>query len=81
MNKVFEDAYKTTNACIVIDSLEKIVNYSPIGRRFANSVLQALLILIEKIPPNESSKLLIIGTTSSYYGLNELELIDRFDIK
>jgi len=69
LSKIFENAYKTANACIVIDSIEKIVNYHPIGRRFSNPVLQALLIFIDRKPTDEGSKLLIIGTTSHYYDL------------
>jgi vesicle-fusing ATPase len=51
ITKTFEDAYRTSNACIVIDDIERLVDFSPIGRRFSNSVLQALLLLLEKEPP------------------------------
>jgi vesicle-fusing ATPase len=69
ISKIFEDAYKTINACIVIDSIERLIDYSPVGRRFSNNILQAILLLLEKTPPKEENKLLLIGTTSSYYHL------------
>lgn len=69
LSKIFENAYKTTSACIVVDSIEKLVNYHPSGRRFSNSILQALLVFIDRKPNHESSKLLIIGTSSTYYDL------------
>ena len=81
ISKIFEDAYKTTNACIVIDSIERLIDYCPIGRRFSNNILQAILLLLDKSPPKEESKLLIIGTTSSYYHLDQLDISPRFDIK
>jgi len=51
ISKVFEDAYKTTNACVIVDGVERLIDYSPIGRRFTNNILQALLLLLEKTPP------------------------------
>jgi hypothetical protein len=45
------------------------VNYHAVGRRFSNAVLQALLIFLDRKPNSESSKLLIIGTTSHFYDL------------
>lgn len=66
MTKVFDDAYRTTCACILIDDIERLIEFSPIGRRFNNPVLQALLLLIERAPPKEECRLLILGTTSAY---------------
>lgn len=81
INKIFEDAYKTSNACILIDDLERVVGYSPIGRRFNNAMLQALLLLLERNPPNDKCRLLLIATTSCHYHMRQLELPQRFDIK
>lgn len=81
ISKIFEDAYKTTHACIVIDSIERIIDYTAIGRRFSNQVLQAILLLLEKTPPKEETKLLLIGTTSCFYNMQEMDINQRFDIK
>lgn len=44
------------------------------GRRFSNSILQTILVMISKIPPNSQTKMLIIGTTSSYRHMNLLDI-------
>lgn len=51
LKKIFEDAYKSTLSCILIDNIERLLDYSPIGARYSNLVLQALLVLLGKRPP------------------------------
>jgi len=63
IHKVFSDAYKSPLSLIVIDDIERLIEFIHIGPRFSNSVLQTLLVLIKKRPPADK-KLLIIGTTS-----------------
>ena len=46
--KIFEDAYKSPLSCIVLDNIERIIEFIDIGPRFSNLILQALLILIKK---------------------------------
>ena len=62
--KVFEDAYKSPLSLIILDDLERLIEFIHIGPRFSNPILQALLVLIKKKPPNSERKLMIIGTTS-----------------
>jgi hypothetical protein len=45
---------------IFIDDLE--LDYVSIGPRFSNTVLQTLLVLLKKLPPDEGRRLLVIGT-------------------
>uniref|UniRef100_H3AHS8 Vesicle-fusing ATPase n=1 Tax=Latimeria chalumnae TaxID=7897 RepID=H3AHS8_LATCH len=77
MKKIFDDAYKSQLSCVVVDDIERLLDYVPIGPRFSNLVLQALLVLLKKIPP-QSRKLLIIGTTSRKDVLQEMEMLDAF---
>jgi len=51
--RIFNDAYKSPMSCIVIDNIERIIEYVDIGPRFSNNILQALLVLIKKIPDKE----------------------------
>ena len=81
ITKIFEDAYRTTSACILIDDIERLIDFSPIGRRFNNTVLQTLLLLLERAPPKEECRLLILGTTSAFYHMQQLDLSDRFSMK
>ena len=72
MNKVFNDAYKSSLSVIILDEIERLVEYISVGPRFSNSILQAILMLLKKAPPYKNRRLLIFGTTSSMDVLNEL---------
>uniref|UniRef100_A0A8C5NM38 Vesicle-fusing ATPase n=1 Tax=Junco hyemalis TaxID=40217 RepID=A0A8C5NM38_JUNHY len=77
MKKIFDDAYKSQLSCVVVDDIERLLDYVPIGPRFSNLVLQALLVLLKKAPP-QGRKLLIIGTTSRKDVLQEMEMLNAF---
>ncbi|XP_048372392.1 LOW QUALITY PROTEIN: vesicle-fusing ATPase [Sphaerodactylus townsendi] len=64
-------------SCIRHPKARAIRDYVPIGPRFSNLVLQALLVLLKKAPPF-NRKLLIIGTTSRKDVLQEMEMLDAF---
>lgn len=66
IHKVFADAYKTPMSLIILDNIERLIDFTPIGPRFSNSVLQALMILVKKKPKKKNQKILIICTTSEY---------------
>ena len=55
LNKVFTDAYKSPQNIVVVDNIERIIEWVPIGPRFSNPVLQALMVLLTKQPPAVSS--------------------------
>ena|ERR1700732_2454044 len=48
------------------------------GARFSNAVLQTLLVLFQKRPP-KSRRLLVIGTTSEYSVLRQMDVLNSFD--
>ncbi|PWZ03287.1 AAA-domain-containing protein [Testicularia cyperi] len=77
LNKVFNDAYKSPMSIIVIDNIEKIVEWVRIGPRFSNSVLQALAVLLGKRPPKDK-RLLVLATTSNRRMLQEMEMLNAF---
>lgn len=53
----FDDAYKSQLSCVVVDDIERLLDYVPIGPRFSNLVLQALLVLLKKPPPKVGQRL------------------------
>ena len=63
IRKIFDDAYRSSMSCIVVDNIERLIDYGPIGPRYSNLTLQALLVLLKK-PPPRGKRLLIICTTS-----------------
>ncbi|KAJ1419029.1 P-loop containing nucleoside triphosphate hydrolase protein [Ochromonadaceae sp. CCMP2298] len=71
--KVFTDSYKSPVSIIFIDDIERIIEYTPVGHRFSNSVLQTLLVLLRKVPP-APARLLVVGTTSISHLLEDLQL-------
>ncbi|KAG4429739.1 hypothetical protein IFR05_014773 [Cadophora sp. M221] len=78
LNKVFTDAYKSPQNIVVIDNIERIIEWVPIGPRFSNPVLQALMVLLTKQPP-AGRRLLIIGTTSQRSVMRQLDLQQIFN--
>jgi len=78
ITKVFEDAYKSPLSCIVVDEIERLLDYVRIGPRFSNSVLQTLLVFLKREPP-KGRKLLILGTTSNRRVLEDLEFMECFN--
>ncbi|EZG52949.1 putative N-ethylmaleimide sensitive protein [Gregarina niphandrodes] len=59
--KAFDDAYKSNLSLLIIDDIERLLDFTPIGPRFSNNLLQALLVLVKKIPPYQATT---AGTTS-----------------
>jgi len=80
ITKIFDDAYRSPLSLIILDNLERLLEYVAVGPRFSQSVLQTLLVLINRIPPTEGRKLLIIGTTSRATLLESLEIVSAFNL-
>ena len=49
-NKIFNDAYKTRESLIIIDNIERLIEYVATGPDFNNTLMQALMLLIKRIP-------------------------------
>ncbi|KAH7058748.1 vesicle-fusing ATPase [Macrophomina phaseolina] len=89
LDKTFRDAYKSAMSVVVIDNIELLVDWVPIGPRFSNTVLVALKVLLGKQPPKASGasgdsrsdgrRLLILATTTERSVLQQLDLFSRFD--
>lgn len=77
IKKVFDDAYKSQYSCILVDSIERLLDYGAIGPRYSNLVLQALLVLLKKEPP-KGRKLLVLCTSSRRQVLEEMEMLSAF---
>ncbi len=65
--QVFDDAYKSQLSCVVVDDIERLLDYVPIGPRFSNLVLQALLVLLKKAPPKVRVNLHSVHMLLLYY--------------
>ncbi|CAM6026103.1 unnamed protein product [Sphagnum balticum] len=80
ITKVFEDAYKSPLSIIILDDIERLLEFVSIGPRFSNVILQTILVLLKRIPP-KGRKLLVIGTSSVEDKILEsMSLLDTFNV-
>lgn len=77
IGKVFEDALRSPLSCVLLDDLERLLEYVRIGPRFSNVLLQTLLVCIKRSP--RRGKLFVIATSSNPSVLESLELMDTFN--
>lgn len=78
IDNTFRDAYKSPLNILVIDSLETLVDWVPIGPRFSNNILQMLKVALKRKPPQDR-RLLIMTTTSAYSVLQQMDILSCFD--
>ena len=78
MSKVFNDAYKSPTSVIVMDNIERIIDWVPIGPRFSNNVLQTVMVLLRKQPP-KGRRLLVLATTTERSVLKQLDVFNSFN--
>lgn len=78
--KAFEDAYRSPLSLVVLDNIERLIEYVSTGPRFSNAILQAILVLTKKVPPHEDRRIMIIGTTSNASFLEDLDLVKSFNV-
>ena len=51
LHKVFTDAYKSPLSILILDNIERLIEWNPVGPRLSNTILQALLTLLQAPPP------------------------------
>lgn len=51
LHKVFTDAYKSPLSILILDNIERMIEWNPVGPRLSNTILQALLTLLQAPPP------------------------------
>ncbi|XP_067931363.1 vesicle-fusing ATPase 2-like isoform X2 [Watersipora subatra] len=78
IKQVFEDAYKSPLSLVIVDDIERLLDYAPIGPRYSNLSLQTLLVLLKKLPP-KGRKLMVIATTSRKDVLRDMEMLNTFN--
>jgi len=91
--EAFEKSYKSPLSLIVLDDIERLLEYVEIGPRFSNHILQTLLVKTKQPPTLKRQqgvdddidrvaqrKLLIIGTTSDPDVLDRLGLMSCFNM-
>ena len=70
---------QSTLSIVVLDDIERLLEYVSIGPRFSNGILQTLLVLLKKQPP-KGRKLLVLGTTSVASVMEDMEITTSFNV-
>ncbi|KAK3314666.1 P-loop containing nucleoside triphosphate hydrolase protein [Apodospora peruviana] len=78
LHKIFTDAYKSPLSLLIIDNIERIIEWNPVGPRLSNNILQALVTLLQT-PPPKGHRLLVLATTSQHYTMQQLGIDVAFD--
>jgi len=78
--KVFQDSYKSDKSIVILDDLERMIDYVAIGPRFSTMAIQTLLVLLRKAPVLEGRKLMVLATTSMAMELEDLQITQSFDL-
>lgn len=76
--QAFEAAYRVPRALIILDGIESLIQYTPIGFRFSSTLLQTLAALIRRQPP-PSCRLIVLGTTRCLAAMREAGLVSVFN--
>lgn len=78
---IFNNAYRSKNSLIILDDIERLLEYVHLGTKFSNHMLQVLLTYLRKMPEKIGNKITIIGTTSNKEILRDLGIWECFNIK
>ncbi|KAK8862577.1 Vesicular-fusion protein [Apiospora arundinis] len=73
IKKAFTDAYKSTLSVLILDEIESMISYIPVGPRFMSEVATTIGVLMKSQPP-KGRRLMVIGTTSQPRVLEDLNL-------
>jgi hypothetical protein len=70
--EMFDSGYKSETLGIVLDSVEKIIEYSRLGNQYNNKILQVIYTILDKVIENNKSVYIILTSSNS-------ELMDILD--
>jgi vesicle-fusing ATPase len=70
--EMFDSGYKSETLGIVLDSVEKIIEYSRLGNQYNNKILQVIYTILDKVIENNKSVYIILTSSNS-------ELMDVLD--
>jgi len=78
INQIFQDAYKSEFSIVILDDVERLLGYTPVGSRFSTRVMETLQVLCRKDPPLGRSICIIATSTSEV--IKDLCLAEIFDV-
>lgn len=78
---IFNNAYRSPNSLVIVDEIERILEYVRMGNKFSNAILQCLYVCLKKMPEKLENKICIIGTSADRELLRDLGLWESFNLK
>ena len=73
-------ATRSPLSIVILDELERLLEFVPLGPRFSNMLLQTLQVLIKR-KPRAGHRLVVMGTTSQSAMLHDLDLLQGFNVE
>lgn len=62
--EIIDQALKTNNSIIILDSLENLIEYSPLGSIYNNKILQVIYTLLNKNIPHDKKIVFLISSSN-----------------
>ncbi|KAH3668609.1 hypothetical protein OGAPHI_002363 [Ogataea philodendri] len=78
IDNTFRDAYKSPLNVLIVDDIEALIDFVPIGPRFSPVILRALMSRLKKSPP-DGHRLIVLATSSNYELLKSLDILNCFN--
>lgn len=78
IDTTFRDAYKSPLNILIVDDIEALIDYVPIGPRFSPVILRALMTRLKR-PPPENYRLIVLATSSNYRLMKDLDILNCFN--
>jgi len=78
ISQIFEDAHQVPRAVIILDGLESIIQYIPIGFRFSSSIMKTITAHMSD-PSSNGNKIIVIATTADKQAMENIGFINSFD--
>ena len=79
MLKVFSDACKSRLSLVILDDLESLIQWKPVGLRYNGEVLDAIRLIIKQDRPDDR-QLVVIATTSKLGVMEQLGAKELFEM-
>lgn len=77
MKKIFDDGAKSPLSVVIVDNIEGLIEYNPVGPRFSNFIVQAIRDLVSQ-PLKMGRRMLVLATTSCREALTDQNLTQAF---
>lgn len=77
VDSIFNDASKCEQSCIILEDIEKLVEYVHVGQRFNNTLLQGFKTLLARRPPSGKNLLVIATATCT----DDIDFVRDFELQ